>query len=533
MKEFGLRSRFGLDESGIKDLGKVFWNYGTAELVEAAIQNHEGTLSNEGAFMVNTGQFTGRSPKDKYIVDYGDDDSKKIAWGKVNQPVSPEHFESLLERMKKYLEGHDIFVQDLHVGANKGSQVNVRVITEQAWHSLFTRNLLIRPNRSELPDFKPGFTILQVPSFKADPAVDGIHSPTFIIVNYKRRMVLIGNTSYAGEIKKSVFSILNTILPERNILPMHCSANIGTEGDTALFFGLSGTGKTTLSSDLSRNLIGDDEHAWGEDGVFNFEGGCYAKTINLDKELEPVIWDASHRFGAVLENVVFDAATREIDFADGSLTENTRAAYPIHFISNHVRSGLGGHPRNVFFLTADAYGVLPPISKLSVDQAIYYFLSGYTSKLAGTEKGLGAEPEPTFSTCFGAPFLPLFPEVYARLLGEKVVEHHSNVWLINTGWTGGPYGIGKRIKLPYTRLMIYNAISGKLDNTAMRSDPVFNLQYPLECEGVPSELLNPADTWSDPESYLIKAHTLAEHFKLNFAQFENSVDPKVKKAGPN
>ncbi len=533
MTMFGIQSKFGLENAGLRNLGNVFWNYGPAELIEAAVHNHDGSLSNDGALMVNTGQFTGRSPKDKYIVDYQDENSRKIDWGKVNQPITPNQFDRILAKMQIYLEGRDVYVQDLQVGAHPDARINVRVITEQAWHSLFTRNLLIRPERSKLSEIEPNFTILQAPSFKADPEVDGIHSSTFVIVNYQKRMVLIGNTSYAGEIKKSVFSILNTILPERDILPMHCSANIGRMGDTALFFGLSGTGKTTLSSDLSRNLIGDDEHAWGEDGVFNFEGGCYAKTINLDGDLEPVIWDACHRFGTVLENVVFDPSTREIDFSDGSLTENTRAAYPITFISNHVKSGLGGHPKDIFFLTADAYGVLPPLSKLSVDQAIYYFLSGYTSKLAGTEKGLGAEPEPTFSTCFGAPFLPLFPQVYAKLLGEKIQKYGVNVWLVNTGWTGGPFGIGSRIKLPYTRLMIRAVIDGNLEQTAMRKDMIFNLLSPVECPGVPSELLNPAVTWPNPAEYEKMAHSLAEHFKQNFSRFSNAVDEEVKSSGPN
>ncbi len=532
MKMYGLQSKFGIESAGLKNLANVFWNYGPAELIEAAVKNNEGYLSNDGAFMVNTGQFTGRSPRDKYIVDYQDDASRKIDWGKVNQPITLQQFDSLLARMQAYLEGRDVYVQDLQVGADLKERINVRVITEQAWHSLFTRNLLIRPATSQLTGLQPNFTILQLPSFKADPAIDGIHSSTFIIVNYNRKMVLIGNTSYAGEIKKSVFSILNTILPEQNVLPMHCSANIGQNGDTALFFGLSGTGKTTLSSDLSRNLIGDDEHAWGEDGVFNFEGGCYAKTINLDASLEPVIWDACHRFGTVLENVVFDPQSREIDFSDGSLTENTRAAYPITFISNHVKSGLGGHPRNVFFLTADAYGVLPPLSKLNVDQAIYYFLSGYTSKLAGTEKGLGAEPEPTFSTCFGAPFLPLFPQVYARLLGEKIQKYGVNVWLVNTGWTGGPFGVGKRIKLPYTRAMIRAAIAGNLEHVPMRNDAIFNLSSPTECQDVPSRVLDPRSTWDNPEAYDAMALTLAGHFKQNFSKFEKAVGGNITKAGP-
>jgi len=532
MKMFGLPSKFGIENAGLRNLANVYWNYGTAELIEEAVRNGEGVLTNDGALMVNTGQFTGRSPKDKYIVDYQDEASRKIDWGKVNQPVTPEQFDVLLAKMQRHLEEHNVYVQDLQVGAYLKERINVRVVTEQAWHSLFTRNLLIRPERSALNDLVPNFTILHAPSFKADPEADGIHSSTFIIVNYHKKIVLIGNTAYAGEIKKSVFSILNTILPERAVLPMHCSANIGQAGDTALFFGLSGTGKTTLSSDLSRNLIGDDEHAWGEDGVFNFEGGCYAKTINLDATLEPVIWDACHRFGTVLENVVFDPSTREIDFADGSLTENTRAAYPITFISNHVKNGQGGHPKNVFFLTADAYGVLPPLSRLSIDQAIYYFLSGYTSKLAGTEKGLGAEPEPTFSTCFGAPFLPLFPQVYANLLGEKVQKYGVNVWLVNTGWTGGPFGIGKRIKLPYTRAMIRAAIDGQLKDIPMRKDEIFGLASPVECPEVPSELLNPITTWTKADEYHKMARSLADHFKHNFTKFEKAVGETIKEAGP-
>ena len=533
MVSHGTESKYNLEDAGYLNLENIFWNLSPAELIESAIRLNEGVLTNDGALVVETGQFTGRSPKDKFIVDYQDDSSRKIDWGKVNHPISPDKFEGLLARMKKYLEGKSVFVQDLQVGANPSTRINVRVITEQAWHSLFTRNLLIRPEMDQLTTLNPYFTILQIPSFKADPVLDGTHSETFIIVNYQQHMVLIGNTSYAGEIKKSVFSILNTILPERKILPMHCSANIGQSGDTALFFGLSGTGKTTLSSDLSRRLIGDDEHAWGDDGVFNFEGGCYAKTINLDENLEPVIWNACHRFGTVLENVKYDPNTRDLDFSDGSLTENTRAAYPIYFVSNHERSGLGGHPDNIFFLSADAYGVLPPISRLSVDQALYYFLSGYTSKLAGTEKGLGTEPEPTFSTCFGAPFLPLYPQVYAKLLGEKIQKYRTNVWLINTGWTGGSFGTGSRIRLPFTRLMIRAALEKNLDGIPMRKDPIFNLSYPEECPGVPSEILNPAATWKDIQAYNHTAFSLAEHFKTNFVQFERTVDPAVKNAGPN
>lgn len=528
----GNENSFGLEDAGLTHINRAFWNLDFSELVEAAIHNNEGYLSSDGALMVNTGIFTGRSPNDKYIVNYDDDESKKINWGKVNQSITPELFEHIFAKVKAYLQNRDIYVQDLQVGADPEYRLNIRFITEQAWHNLFTRDLFIRPSFSHAQSQKPEFTVIQVPNFSAEPEEDGLHSSTFIILNYQKKLVLIGNTGYAGEIKKSIFSVMNFLLPSKGVLPMHCSANIGRTGDTALFFGLSGTGKTTLSSDPDRRLIGDDEHGWGDSGVFNFEGGCYAKTINLDASLEPVIWKACHRFGAVLENVVFDQKTREIDFRDASYTENTRAAYPLHFINDYVESGQGGHPSNIFFLTADAFGVLPPLSKLNPDQAMYYFLSGYTSKLAGTEKGLGKEPQSTFSTCFGAPFLPQFPSVYADLLGKKILKHNVNVWLVNTGWSGGPYGIGSRIKLPYTREMIHAALEGKLDGTPMRNSEEFNLSFPIHCEGVPDNILDPLSSWSDPSAYHEKVRELATHFQKNFIQFESSVSNAVTNSGP-
>lgn len=528
----GNENAIGLEEIGLNRINKAFWNLDFSELVEAAILHKEGYLSSDGALMVNTGIFTGRSPNDKYIVDYGDEESKQICWGKVNQPMSPENYEKIFAKVKAYLQNRDVYVQDLQVGADPEYRLNIRVITEQAWHSLFSRDLLLRPSLSQAQTQKPEFTVLQVPNFSADPREDGINSGTFIIVNYQKKIVLIGNTGYAGEIKKSVFSIMNFLLPQKNVLPMHCSANIGKSGDTALFFGLSGTGKTTLSSDPERRLIGDDEHGWGESGVFNFEGGCYAKTINLDAELEPVIWKACHKFGAVLENVVFNPKTREIDFRDSSYTENTRAAYPIYFIDDFVENGQGGHPTNIFFLTADAFGVLPPLSKLTSEQAMYYFLSGYTSKLAGTEKGIGKEPQPTFSTCFGAPFLPLFPAVYAELLGRKIKQHKAQVWLVNTGWSGGPYGVGSRIKLPYTRAMIHAVLEGSLDDTTMRKNEDFDLLFPASCKDVPEKILDPMSSWSDPIAYHEKAKELAGYFRKNFKQFETTVSESVLASGP-
>jgi phosphoenolpyruvate carboxykinase (ATP) len=433
--------------------------------------------------------------------------------------------------MRAYLQSRDVFIQDAAAAAHPDHRLAIRVITENAWHNLFARNLFIRLEPEQIPDHIPEFTILQAPGFHADPEEDGVNSEVFIVLNLEKRMILIGGTSYAGEIKKSIFTTLNYLLPLKGVLSMHCSANVGKGGDVALFFGLSGTGKTTLSSDPERLLIGDDEHGWGDDGVFNFEGGCYAKTINLRAELEPMIWEATRNFGTILENVSLDPDTRRVDFDDQSLTENTRAAYPINFLENIVPEGRGGHPENIFFLTADAFGVMPPVARLTPEQAMYYFLSGYTSKLAGTEKGV-KEPQTTFSTCFGAPFLPLYPRVYAHLLGEKIARHKAKVWLINTGWTGGPYGVGSRIRLPFTRAMIRAALNGSLENIPLRDDPYFGVAVPEQVPGLPAEILNPRQTWADPQAYDQQARSLVAKFQENFTQFADQVAPEVAAAGP-
>jgi phosphoenolpyruvate carboxykinase (ATP) len=427
-------------------------------------------------------------------------------------------FERLYMHMRSYFQGRDVFVQDATAVAHPDYRMPIRVITETAWHSLFARNLFIRLKPEELPAHIPEYTVIHAPGFQANPEEDGTNSEVFVVVNYEKKLVLIGGSSYAGEIKKSIFSVLNYLLPQKGVLPMHCSANVGDKGDTALFFGLSGTGKTTLSSDPERRLIGDDEHGWGENGVFNFEGGCYAKTIKLSQELEPLIWKATRHFGTILENVYIDAYTRRVEFDDASLTENTRAAYPIGFLENTIPEGVGDHPENVFFLTADAFGILPPIARLNPEQAMFYFISGYTSKLAGTEKGV-TEPQATFSTCFGAPFLPLDPNVYTELLGEKTTKHDTKVWLVNTGWTGGPYGQGSRISLPYTRAMIRAALNGRLDEVEYRIDPNFGIEVPTMVPDVPSEVLNPRHTWSDGGAYDQKARELAVLFEENHAKF--------------
>jgi phosphoenolpyruvate carboxykinase (ATP) len=445
--------------------------------------------------------------------------------------MQPENFQRLYDKMVAYYQGRDVFVLDAAAAAHPDYKLPIRVITENAWHNLFARNLFLRLDQDELPTHVPEFTILQAPGFHADPEEDGTNSEVFIILNLEKRVILIGGTSYAGEIKKSIFTTLNYLLPLKGVLSMHCSANIGQDGNTALFFGLSGTGKTTLSSDPERALIGDDEHGWGDDGVFNFEGGCYAKTIALRPELEPVIFKATRRFGTVLENVAIDQFSRRVDFDDDSFTENTRAAYPIGFLDNIVPSGRGGHPTNIFFLTADAFGVMPPIARLTPEQAMYHFLSGYTSKLAGTEKGI-KEPQTTFSTCFGAPFLPLYPSVYAELLGKKIAQHNVRVWLINTGWTGGPFGVGSRMKLPLTRAMIRAALSGALDNVEMHTDPFFCVQVPNHVPDVPDGVLTPRSTWADPAAYDQQARSLVQKFQDNFKQFEAQVSQAVIASGP-
>lgn len=531
MQVFGIASEFGIENHGLRNIRAIYANLSQAELVEQMLMRREGILSADGAVMVNTGQHTGRSPNDKFIVQYLGD-AVPIWWGKVNQPLSEEKADLLYQKMIAYLQGRDVFVQDLKACAYPDFALPIRIVTEKAWAALFANDLLIRITQDQIRSQIPEFTVLHCPDFYADPAVDGTNTGTFIILDFRKKMVLIGGTSYAGEIKKSIFSVLNLILPQKEVLSMHCSANVGEKGDVALFFGLSGTGKTTLSSSPDRRLIGDDEHGWSDTAVFNIEGGCYAKTIKLRQDLEPIIWAATHRFGTVLENVEYDPSTRVPDFDSDRYTENTRAAYPIYYVPNFVPEGYAGHPQNIFFLTADAFGILPPLSKLTPEQAMYYFLSGYTSKLAGTEKGLGTEPQATFSTCFGSPFLPLHPGVYAELLGKKIAKHHVHVWLVNTGWTGGPYGIGQRIRLPYTRAMIRAALSQELEKVSYRSDPVFGFQVPTTCPDVPAEVLDPQSTWTDKNAYLIAAKQLAKRFHQNFDQYRSGIPDEISKAGP-
>ncbi len=521
-----------LENLGLHNLKSVFWNLAPAELVEQAVMRHEGQLAASGPLLVNTGKHTGRSPDDKFVAHTSSLDEEAIWWGKINQPLAPEKFQQIFQKMKAYLQGRDVFVQDMRVGAHPSYQTAVRIISEQAWASLFAYNLFRRLAPREIQRFKPDYTVIHCPNFEADPEEDGTHSGTVIAFDFDRKLVLVGGTSYAGEIKKAVFSVMNFILPLRDILSMHCSANIGRRGDVALFFGLSGTGKTTLSSDPDRRLIGDDEHGWMDQGVFNFEGGCYAKTIHLSARLEPLIWQAVNHFSTVLENVIYDPETRVPNYDDDRLTENTRAAYPLEFIPNHSPEGYAGHPENIFFLTADAFGVIPPSARLTTEQAMYYFLSGYTSKLAGTEKGLGSDPQATFSACFGAPFLPLHPHVYADLLGEKITQNKVNVWLLNTGWTGGPYGLGHRILLPYTRSMVKGVLSHHLDDVAFHQDECFGLWIPESCPGVPSDLLNPIKTWTDADAYRRQAAVLVERFTKNFDQFVDAVPASVMEAGP-
>lgn len=532
MENFGFPSQFGLENHGLVNLKSAYWNLVPAELIEQALLRQEGILANSGSLVVTTGKHTGRSPDDKFLAHTHDIDEDAIWWGKVNQPIDPDLFMLLFRKMKAYLQGRDVFIQDMQVGAHPAYRTSIRIISEKAWASLFSYNLFRRLARREYSRFHPEYTIIHCPDFHAVPEEDGTKSSTVIAFDFSNRLVLIGGTSYAGEIKKAVFSVMNYLLPHHANLPMHCSANIGRHGDVALFFGLSGTGKTTLSSDPERKLIGDDEHGWTEEGVFNFEGGCYAKTIQLSHKLEPLIWQAVNRFGSVLENVVCDPETRRLDFDDNSLTENTRGAYPLEYIPNHSADGYAGHPKNIFFLMADAFGVMPPLSRLTAHQAMYYFLSGYTSKLAGTEKGLGSEPQATFSACFGAPFLPLHPHVYAKLLGEMIDRHKVTVWLLNTGWTGGPYGFGNRILLPYTRAMVRAVLANHLDDISYHQDGFFQLSIPDTCPGVPSDILNPLKTWTEPESYRKQACGLVERFANNFEQFADSVPEEVRKSGP-
>ncbi|MHA3790436.1 phosphoenolpyruvate carboxykinase [Sphingomonas sp. YL-JM2C] len=522
---------FGLDKQGIDVAAQLHWNLGTAPLVEHAVQRGEGLLAKDGPFVVKTGAHTGRSANDKFIVrDAETEDS--VWWGKTNKGMTPEQFAALKADFLAHLETREtLFVQDLYGGSQATHRVNVRVINELAWHNLFIRTLLVRPEAAELAAFVPEFTIIDLPSFAADPGRHGCRSQTVIAVNLTEKLILIGGTAYAGEMKKSVFGILNYKLPVAGVMPMHCSANIGPKGDTAIFFGLSGTGKTTLSADASRTLIGDDEHGWSDEAVFNFEGGCYAKMIRLSAEAEPEIYATTKRFGTVLENVVIDPDTREIDLDDDSLAENSRGSYPIDFIPNASEHNLGPVPKNLIFLTADAYGVLPPIAKLTPEQAMYHFLSGYTARVAGTEIGV-TEPSATFSTCFGAPFMPRHPSVYGNLLKERIAKGGVDCWLVNTGWTGGQYGVGHRMPIKVTRALLNAALDGSLNNAEFRVDPNFGFKVPVAVPGVESKILNPRETWPDGAGHDATARKLVDQFIENFAQFADHVDEGVRQAAP-
>lgn len=524
-----LRSEYGLENQGILHANRIYWNLATSTLYEEIVSRYEGHIAHLGPLVVRTGQHTGRSPKDKYIVREPSSEAN-IWWGDVNHPMEPAKFAALKARMMNHTSGKDLFVQDCFAGADPRYRLPIRVITEKAWHSLFARNMFIQAKEEELLTHQPEFTVIDIPSFHANPEVDGTRSEVFVVINFAERLVLIGGTEYAGEIKKSIFTVMNYLLPLQGVLSMHCSANIGKAGDTAIFFGLSGTGKTTLSADPNRILIGDDEHGWSDEGVFNFEGGCYAKVINLSAEAEPEIYATTRRFGTILENVGFDTLSRHVDLTDASLTENTRAVYPISHISNATPNGRGGLPKHIIMLTADAFGVLPPIARLTPEQAMYHFLSGYTAKVAGTEKGV-TEPQATFSTCFGAPFLALEPTRYAALLGKKIEEHEVNVWLVNTGWTGGPYGVGNRMKIAYTRAMINAALDGSLEKVQFEQEPFFGLAIPTACPNVPTEVLNPRNTWADKAAYDAQAQKLAGMFTANFKQFEDKVAAEVVEAG--
>ncbi|HSR72981.1 MAG TPA: phosphoenolpyruvate carboxykinase [Kiloniellales bacterium] len=524
-----VRSRHGLAGHGIRNPSAVYWNLGVPALYSHALRRDEGILAEGGPLVVLTGQHTGRSPNDKFIVAESST-RDEIWWGKVNVATDQVTFDRLHAKMLAYFQGRELFVQDVFAGADPDYRLAVRVVSTSAWHALFARNMFIHPGHDRLADFEPEFTVLHAPFLEADPQTDGTNSGTFILVDFARRLILIGGTVYAGEIKKSIFSILNFILPPQGVLPMHCSANIGEAGDTAIFFGLSGTGKTTLSADSTRTLIGDDEHGWSNAGIFNFEGGCYAKVIRLSAEAEPEIYATTQRFGTILENVVVDPETGALDLDDNRYTENTRASYPLDFIPNVSASGRGIHPRNVVMLTADAFGVLPPISRLSPEQAMYHFLSGYTARVAGTEKGLGNEPQATFSTCFGAPFMPRHPSVYAELLGERIRRSGTDCWLVNTGWTGGSYGVGKRMQIAYTRAMVRAALDGSLAKVETRTDPTFGLAIPVSCPEVPPEVLDPKSTWADSAAYDQTARELCGRFERNFEDFEPYVEDSVKAA---
>ncbi len=525
-----VQSTYGLDQHGLTNVRRELWNLFPAQLYEHALRLGEGVLAHQGPFVAVTAPYTGRSPNDRFLVREASSEAN-IWWGDVNRPFDPADFDRLHSDVLAYFQNRELFVQDVYACADPDYRFRVRVVSESAWHSLFVHNMFLVPPPEERREFVPDWLVLHAPNFLAAPARHNTRSQVAVVINFGLRVTVIVGTRYAGEIKKSVFSVLNYLLPEQGALPMHCSANVGPEGDVALFFGLSGTGKTTLSSDPDRSLIGDDEHGWGPNGVFNFEGGCYAKVINLSPTDEPVIYAASRRFGTILENVILDPMTREPDFDDGSITENTRSSYPIEFVEGHVPEGRGGHPRHIFFLTADAFGVIPPIARLTPEQAMFHFLAGYTAKVAGTERGV-TEPQATFSACFGAPFLPRHPYVYAEMLGRKIQEHGARVWLVNTGWTGGPYGVGHRMPLKYTRAMIHAALAGRLDDVETVRDPIFGLHIPAHVPNVPDEVLIPRNTWADKGAYDERARALAAAFRRNFAAFAELVPEEVLAAGP-
>jgi phosphoenolpyruvate carboxykinase (ATP) len=526
-----LKSDYGLENLGLANLNQVYWNLPTEALYEEAIFRREGRISREGPMLVSTGKHTGRSANDKFVVREPSTESH-IWWGQYNRPFSPEKFDELYHRLQGYLQGRDIFVQDCYVGADPEYRMPVRIVTEYAWHSMFARNMFIPPETNEeCRRLVPEFTVIAVPGFQALQQIDQTASQTFIVLNFASRVCIIGNTQYGGEIKKSIFTVMNYLLPLQGVMPMHCSANIGADNDAALFFGLSGTGKTTLSADPTRGLIGDDEHGWSDSGVFNFEGGCYAKVIALSPSAEPEIHACTHRFGTILENVPLDPVTRVIDLNDDKI-ENTRASYPLHFIANAVPEKRGGHPKNVVLLTCDASGVMPPIARLTPEQAMYQFISGYTAKVAGTEMGMGKEPEITFSACFGGPFMVHHPSLYADLLARKMRRYGATCWLLNTGWVGGPYGVGKRISIKHTRAILNAALSGKLDHVEFLTDPVFGFQVPKTCEGVPDSVLVPANSWPDQKEYIRRYSALASRFIDNFKKFEEGTPAEVIAAGP-
>jgi len=528
-----MASVFGLQNHGLSNLRCAYWNLTTGPLYEEAVFRGEAQVAHLGPLVVNTGKHTARAAADKFVV-RDPNTEHHVWWGEYNRPYSQERFSALRMRLQAFLQGRDVFVQDCYGGADPEHNLPIRIITEKAWHSLFARTMFMKMRNSEhLQHHVPEFTVICAPSFHGSPIIDGTRSETFIILNFAERLAVIGGSSYAGEIKKTVFTVLNFLLPLQGVLPMHCSANVGDDGDVALFFGLSGTGKTTLSADPSRHLIGDDEHGWSDNGIFNFEDGCYAKVIRLSPEAEPQIHGCTRRFGTILENVVMDPVSRRLDLNDDTLTENTRGGYPLEYIDNHLPGKMAGHPRNVIFLTCDASGVMPPISRLTPDQAIYHFISGYTSKIAGTEIGLGLEPESTFSACFGGPFMVHHPYRYAEMLKSRVLQHGAHCWLVNTGWTGGGFGIGKRISIHHTRDLLHAALNGKLHDVPFRKDPVFGFEVPERCENVPTEILNPANTWGDREEYAHKYRALAQRFIENFKLIKDGCPPETALSGPH